>query len=99
MNKKVLKIEIEDVNKIQSEHVILQTYRDTIAYLFDMNRNNPSFLDSPIFLEYQKKCQESTFAFEDAKTEVFNKYFPQSGIENPINWSLDYSTGELTINY
>ena len=96
---KVITIRPEDIEVVQDKHVASQTYKDTIAYLFDMNKNNPTFLESPIFVEYQKKSEIAVKDFDKAKNDMFNKYIIEAGVKNPIHWTLDYSTGELSIEF
>lgn len=99
MNKEIIDVAVEDIAKVQGAHVVVQMHRDNIAHLFELNKDNPSFLDSPIYKEYQKRCTEATLDFEYEKKEMFEKYISKTGIVNPIDWSLDYSTSKLTIRY
>lgn len=99
MATKVVKVEAEDVKALQEAHVTLKTYQDNIAYLFELNNTNPSFLDSPIFVEYQNRCKDAVKAFDAMKDVISKKYLETSGVVNPTNWNVDYNTYDMTITY
>lgn len=78
----------------------VQANKDVIAELIERNKDNVSFLDSPIFKEYHNRFEKAVGAFKIAQDEFGNVNIPLEFKNNPTAiWTLTYNTYELKIEY
>ena len=78
----------------------LQANKDVIAELIERNKDNVSFLDSPIFKEYHHRFEKAVGAFKIAQDEFGDANIPSEFKNNPTAvWTLTYNTYDLKIEY
>lgn len=95
MNTKVIKIENEEfVNLIEALHYEVNSRKDLIAYMLNSNMRT----DTEAYEKYNREYREFYVQYNEAKNKLEEMYV-RTAVEDPINWNLDFSTGEITINY
>ena len=95
MNTKIIKIENEEfVNLIEALHYEVNSRRDLIAYML----NSDMRTDTEAYEKYNKEYREFYIQYNEAKNKL-EEIYVRTTVENPINWNLNFSTGEITINY
>lgn len=78
----------------------VQANKDVIAELIERNKDNVSFLDSPIFKEYHKRFENAVASSRLAQDDFANKVLPEKYKTNSSAvWTLTYNTYELKIEY
>ena len=95
MNTKIVKIENQDfINLIESLHYEVNSRKDLIAFMLNSNMRT----DTEAYERYNKEYMEFYIQYTEAKNKLEEMYV-FTAVENPINWNLDFTTGEVTINY
>lgn len=95
MNTKVIKIENEEfVNLIEALHYEVNSRRDLIAYML----NNNMRADTEAYERYNREYREFYVQYNEAKNKLEEMYV-RTAVENPMNWNLNFETGEVTIEY
>lgn len=94
----IVKIDIETVQAIQMAQNEAEVRQQVIMNLLDGHAmdQDASFLESPIFLAYQKKAEEANLVFANLKTNLEKTY---ANPKNATSWNLDYASQELTLNF
>lgn len=103
--RKIVVINLENTHKELVDYLARLAYevqgsKDVIAELIERNKDNVSFLDSPIFKEYHRRFEETTAAYQIAQNEFAEAALPEEFKQNPrAVWTLTYNTYELKIEY
>lgn len=78
----------------------VQANKDIIAELIERNKDNITFLNSPIFKEYHKRFEDALASYKIAQDEFTINVLPEKYKNNPTAmWKLTYNTYELSIEY
>ena len=90
----IIILDQEVIDKLQRLHYDYENYKDVIATCLDAHAKDAdaSFLDGPIFKEYERRMSEAFTAYSVAKGEIEKQY----QCEN-TRWNIDFQTRELTI--
>jgi hypothetical protein len=103
--RKIEKINLELTHKELVDYLArlayeVQANKDVIAELIERNKDNISFLDSPIFKEYHKRFENAIASYNFAKNEFSKSVLPEK-FQTKIDafWDLTYDTYELRIEY
>ena len=95
MNTKIVKIENKEfVNLIEALHYEVNSRKDLIAYMLNSNMRT----DTEAYEKYNREYREFYIQYNEAKNKLEEMYV-RAAVENPMNWNLDFETGEVTINY
>ncbi len=92
METTIIKIPEELRNKVQKADIERSSRRDIITYILEKGID----ISPERFDQYQHEYDEKYWAFEQGKQEIENNYVRQA-IENPISWTLNYATCEVSI--
>ena len=84
---KVTYLESLDYERTARENIIMR--------MLEMG-DKESIEETQAFKNYQKEYFEQFTAFEVAKAEIEKEYIPKEWLGHQIDWSLDYSTCEIT---
>lgn len=97
MDKQVERIKIDEeiTLKIEALQYEIDTRRDIITFMLasDMNTETESFK------KYSKELTEFKIQYEEAKKLIEEDYVIPMMEKQKCNWTLDFSTSEITINY
>lgn len=92
------KIKIEDrnlIDKLQMLSVEVNSRKELLAFMI---QNNSYIMAKDAFDKYHKEYQELFAEYDRTKNELQNTYiFPEH--QGTVDWSLDFASGELTLNY
>lgn len=95
MNTKVIKIENEEfVNLIEALHYEVNSRKDLIAFMLNSNMRT----DTEAYEKYNREYREFYIQYNEAKSKLEEMYV-RTAVENPMNWNLDFNSGEVTIEY
>jgi len=103
--KKIETINLENTHKDMVDYLARLSYevqanKDVIAELIERNKNNISFLDSPIFKEYHKRFENAVASYNIAQDEFAKEVIPEKFRGNShVIWSLTYNTYNLQFEY
>ena len=103
--KKIENINLENTHKDVVDYLArlayeVQANKDIIAELIERNKDNVTFLNSPIFKEYHKRFEDALAAYKIAQDEFTMNVLPEKYKNNPTAmWKLTYNTYELSIEY
>lgn len=92
---KVITVPEEIRDLVQKTNVERDARRDILVFLME---NSDVNIPPERFDKYQKEYDEKYLAFEQAKRKIEQEYVLPAVDGKPNNWSLDYSTCEITIN-
>ena len=92
---KVITVPEEIRDLVQKANVERDARRDILIFLMG---NNDVNISPERFDRYQKEYDEKYLAFEQAKRKIEQEYVLPAVDGKSNNWSLDYSTCEITIN-
>ena len=92
---KVITVPEEIRDLAQKANVERDARRDILTYIIGNSEIN---ISPESFDKYQKEYDEKYLAFEQAKRKIEQEYVLPAVDGKPNNWSLDYSTCEITIN-
>lgn len=81
-------------NKVQRADIERSSRRDIIIYLMQHPEVEVS---EERRLAYQKEYDDKFFEFEQAKSIIEKEYVQPATNNKAINWNLDYSSCEVTI--
>lgn len=90
-----IKIPEEVCLAVQQFDVEYCSRRDIIVYIMQNDINIPQERMS----RYQKEYEDKYFSFEAAKNSIEKEYVIPVTEGRKCNWSLDYSTSTITINF
>ena len=91
---KIITIPEERTIEVQKADVERSARRDIIVYLMEHPEIN---VDENRRSEYQKEYDEKYLAFEQAKSRIERDFVIPTTEGKASNWTLDYSTNEITI--
>ena len=91
---KIITIPEDRTIEVQRADVERSSRRDIIIYLMEHPEIN---VDEERRKLYQKEYDEKYFAFEQAKNNIERDFVIPASDGKANNWSLDYSTNEITI--
>ena len=92
---KIIKIENQDfVNLIESLHYEVNARKELISFIVSKDMG----IDTDTFKKYNKEYMEFYIQYMEAKNKLEEMYV-RTAVENPMNWNLDFETGEVTIEY
>lgn len=89
--KNVIIVTEEERDAVQRADIACAAHRDIITFMISHDMD----ISTERFAAYQAEYNEKFNAFEQAKTDLQNKYL--AGIP-AVNWNLEYATCELTYN-
>ena len=92
---KVITVPEEIRDLAQKANVERDARRDILVYIMGHTDVN---IPAAQLERYQKEYDEKYFAFEQAKSRIEKEYVLPAVEGKPNNWSLDYSTCEVTID-
>jgi hypothetical protein len=91
----VITVPEEIRNEVQRYDIERSSRRDIIAYILSGAVN----VSEERFAQYQKEYDEKFAAFEQAKSNIEKNFVMPATSGKASNWSLDYSTCDVTITY
>ena len=95
MNEKEIKVTVDEelANYIEGLQYETESRKDLLAFMI----GNGYDTNSEAFKAYEKEFQEQFIQYNQAKSELEQKYvYPvTNGVR--VNWNLDFGTRELTI--
>lgn len=95
MNIKIIKVENQElINLIEALHYEVNSRKDLIAFML----NSDMRTDTAAYERYNKEYMEFYIQYNKAKNKLEEMYV-RTAVKNPINWNLDFETGEVTIEY
>lgn len=86
---------------VQRHGFELDARKRIVSEIILNNNNNASVLEGESFKRYHDKYQESSVAFELAKSELELKHIPLElkQADGITNWELDYASCTMTITH
>lgn len=98
---KQIKIDESFVKEIADAHHSYQSQQDVLTSLINQHVTDKTdvFIESAVYLKLSQRCAEALQKFETLKAVVEPTYIPAEKGYLPNDWSLDYSSNTLTINY
>lgn len=86
------------VADIEAKHMVLNAKNQVAATIIEQHARdqNAAIVSSPVFKEYEKGIAVAMREWENAKTKMFNETFTEEERRKILNWTLDYSTCEVT---
>lgn len=99
---RTIKIDInqELVNYIERLHYEVEQRKDIIQRLLEAHAadTDTAVLTSPAFKAYSSELSEFVAEYENAKTELQERFIPKYLNGHQINWKLDFSNKQLIID-
>lgn len=89
-----IKVDLDLCDKIQKANIEMEAKRGLLAFMISSGTS----LEDDNYKKYEESYIKSFEDFEKLKLNLENT-FVKSNFPNAINWSLDYNTQEITINY
>lgn len=88
----------EDVcTNLQKLHYECETLKDNIGFLITKNRNDVSFIESPLFKELLSRQIKKTIEYENAKDDMTQKFIPAGLVETESTWEVDFNKSILIV--
>ena len=86
---------------VQRHGFELDARKRIVSEIILTNSNNASVLEGDAFKRYHDKYQESSVAFELAKSELELRHIPLElkQADGITNWELDYASSTMTITH
>lgn len=97
MKRYQMDIEANVVSALERLNYEYEMRKDNVIFLLDAHKDDPNFLDTPMFKRYQSEEAEAKSRFEKGKAEFEDAYVPAELKGHRIEWSLDYNKRALTI--
>ena len=91
---KIINVPTEVLKNIQNLHTEVDSRKELIAFI--LTTNMP--INSSNFNIYQNEYVKYYNLFEEAKNN-FEQEYVRANVNNPISWSLNYKTSQVTIIY
>lgn len=89
-----IKLNENEVIEVQKANVEMEAKRGVLAFMITSGTS----LEDENYKKYEESYTASFKEFERLKHNIETTYV-KSKYPNAINWSLDYNTNELLINY
>lgn len=74
-------------------------YRQVIECLIEHNRDDNTFLTSPLFVEYDKEYQKIYTELRSYQDLLVRNYTPPKLVGKPFDWRIDPATKIMEIIY
>ena len=71
--------------------------KNVIATLIENNQDNPDFLTSPLFLEYNTDYLRTQAEFQNLQDEIVNQLVPDYLRKHTFNYTIDPYTQSLKV--
>jgi len=95
---KKIKVEEQDMRKLEAIYYDFCNIRDTVGYMVDMHRDDPEFLKSASFVAFRAESAKAFKEYEEVKAVITLKYIPEELIlANNYEWTANFETNELEI--
>lgn len=97
--KQVFKVDENVCKELQEKQVAAEATKSVISGLLESHAmdNSGVIVDSPVFRRYEEQYAERFAAFDKAKQEMFEGTVPAELRARAVNWNLDYTSAELTL--
>lgn len=82
---------------LEKLHYEYYTMKDNVALLIDQHKDDPTFLDSPLFEKYHDKEIAKKLEYETMKEELTKKYIPEDLVNTQYSWQMDFVNKQLVI--
>ena len=91
----IVKIEDQEfVNLIEALHYEVNSRRDLLSYML----NSDMRTDTAAYEKYNREYMEFFVKYTQAKNKL-EEIYVRTAVEKPLNWNLDFETGEVTVEY
>lgn len=91
---------IELVEELQRTQMEVESCTAVVDRFLDrhINDENADCLNSPVFIKYQSELAEKEAKHNILKNRITFEYIPDEYRTERYNWSVDYSTNELSVS-
>lgn len=95
--KKIIDIPENFAIMLEKLHYEYFTMKDNVAFLIDQNKEDSSFVDSPLFEKYHDREIAKKLEYESMKQELVDKYIPEDIKSKQYSWQMDFVNKQLVI--
>lgn len=82
---------------LEKLHYEFYTMKDNVTFLIEQNKDDPSFINSPLFESYHDKEIAKKLEYETMKQKLIDTYIPEDIKAKQHTWNMDFTNKQLTV--